>query len=287
MAVGRQTDGDGGRYGSRLDAHPVEAILAVMLAFLLLPVASTLFQRWLGFGGLALAEGVAVLGPALLALMLARRRWWEWPAALGLLAPSIPSIPSGRTLPVALFGALLVGAGGFYFVAAGVDALQQHLLPMSQEVQQELLRLLVPPSGPRPVVIDLLVLALLPALCEEVLFRGVLLRALAPFSPGAALLVSSLAFGAFHFSAFKFVPTTTLGVLLGALLLRAGTSWAPIVAHFVNNALVLLLLRAGWQEPPGSHSAWLPLWLSLSLFVLAWGLYIARPHVAESRPRPE
>lgn len=259
---------------ARLDAHLIEAVIAVLVAFLVLPIVSTLLQRWLGFGGIALAEVVAVLCPALLALVLARLSPRTWPVALGLgiRSSSAPIRVMGR----ALLAAFLVGVGGFYFVAAGIDALQQHLIPMSQEAQRELLRLLAPPSGPRSLAVDLLVLALLPALCEEALFRGVLLRALAPHSRGAALLVSSLAFGAFHFAIYKFVPTTLLGLFLGALMLRAGTLWAPIVAHFVNNALVVVLLRAGLQEPPGAHSSWLPLWLVVSVSVLVLGIWGAR-----------
>src|SRR5437870_3950123 len=81
-------------------------------------------------------------------------------------------------------------------------------------------------------------LAFLPAICEETLFRGVMLRALLPAGRLPALLFTSLAFGAFHFSLYKLLPTATLGLLLGLLAVRSGSIIPSMLAHALNNTLV-------------------------------------------------
>src|SRR6185295_2591256 len=127
---------------------------------------------------------------------------------IGLAAPS----------PRAIAGAVLAAAGGFYLVAGGLEALQERVAPLPPLLREELRQLLLPAGRLRPLAFDLLALAILPAICEELLFRGVMLRALLPVAGTVpALLYTSLAFGAFHFSPYKVLPTATLGFLLGVL----------------------------------------------------------------------
>src|SRR6185295_16223542 len=100
------------------------------------------------------------------------------------------------------------------------------------------------------LALDLTVLALVPAVCEEALFRGLLLRSLAQVWRGGALLITSLAFGAFHYSLYKFAPTALLGAMLGALALRSNALLPCVLAHTLNNVVVVLLVRAGLDDPP-------------------------------------
>jgi membrane protease YdiL (CAAX protease family) len=117
-------------------------------------------------------------------------------------------------------------------------------------------------------------LALVPAACEEALFRGALLRALAPrFGGPAAVALAALAFGCFHFSLYKLVPTTALALVLGALALASGSLWPAVLAHATNNALVVCLGRAGWLDPPGAGQ---PLPLAAAALGLVAGLALVR-----------
>src|SRR5207249_4147412 len=130
-------------------------------------------------------EVALVLAPTLASLRLARV-----PPSSGL-----GLTPVG---PRAIAGALLVAVGGFYLVAGGLEpALERIALPPAG-LRDQLHRLLLPPGGPRPLAADLLALAIVPAVCEEALFRGALLRALAPVSRRAAVVATALAFGFFH-----------------------------------------------------------------------------------------
>jgi membrane protease YdiL (CAAX protease family) len=135
--------------------------------------------------------------------------------------------------------ALLIGASAWYLNMRLVEA-----LPLRSEDTQ-LMNLIDRPS--LPVVI--LAVALAPAICEEVLFRGVLVRALATrFFPLVAVLLGALVFSLYHLRVVQLVPTFTLGLLFGYLALRADSALPGMLAHFVNNAVALVIARG--DAPP-------------------------------------
>ena len=89
--------------------------------------------------------------------------------------------------------------------------------------------------------VNLLVMALLPAVCEEMMFRGWLQRALGQsVDYHTAIWVSAIVFSAIHFQFYGFVPRMVIGAALGYLYYYTGSLWAPIVAHFTNNAAAVV-----------------------------------------------
>jgi sodium transport system permease protein len=107
----------------------------------------------------------------------------------------------------------------------------------------------------RPTLgVVLIAIALAPAVCEEVLFRGVLARGLATrFHPWAAIVASSVLFSVYHLNPVQMLPTFTLGIVLGTIALRAGSAIPTMIAHLLNNAMALIVAR---DEVPGLAS-WL------------------------------
>ena len=93
-------------------------------------------------------------------------------------------------------------------------------------------------------IIALIVMAFLPALCEETLFRGGLQNFLTRSTkmPWLSILVVSLIFSAAHFSFYGFLSRFFLGVVLGLLYQYSGKIWLNIFAHFLNNAFALTAL---------------------------------------------
>ncbi|MEN9206823.1 MAG: type II CAAX endopeptidase family protein [Gloeomargarita sp. GMQP_bins_120] len=95
---------------------------------------------------------------------------------------------------------------------------------------------------------DLLWLALLPALSEELLFRGVILAALTP--PWLALLVSSTCFGILHMGSWRQWPyglwATLIGLALGSTVLWRENLLVSVVAHAVTNGLSAVLWK--WEH---------------------------------------
>lgn len=86
---------------------------------------------------------------------------------------------------------------------------------------------------------NLFLIALLPAVGEELVFRGVvqqqLMRRIA--NPWVAILVSAVVFSAAHFQFEGFLPRVLLGFLLGWLYWRTHNFWVPVACHFFNNGI--------------------------------------------------
>lgn len=92
-------------------------------------------------------------------------------------------------------------------------------------------------ESPGILLYNLLVIALLPSIGEELLFRGLLQQQLEKRFGRAqlAVWVTALIFSAFHFQFAGFFPRLLLGALLGYLLVWTRSLWVPIAAHFVFN----------------------------------------------------
>jgi CAAX protease family protein len=120
--------------------------------------------------------------------------------------------------------------------------------------------------------LTLIAVTVLPAVCEEALFRGwfVPLRA----RPAPALLVSSLIFAAVHAHAPRIVATFALGLYFGAVLLATRSLWAAVGAHAVNNLLAVMLPESHPVDP------WIGL-AALPAFALALWLLRLRAVAAE------
>ncbi len=92
------------------------------------------------------------------------------------------------------------------------------------------------------VVFSLFVMALTPAFCEELLFRGYVQRQLErQFGVSSAIVVVGLLFGLFHFRFSQLIPLAVIGMYLAYLTWRTGSLWPAILVHFINNAFALML----------------------------------------------
>ena len=90
-------------------------------------------------------------------------------------------------------------------------------------------------------------------ICEEILFRGFVLRSLAPLGPHVAVWGSALLFGLFHMDPVRLVPTMVLGVVYGYMAAGTGSVHSSMVAHAVNNGLALTLAFVGGGGETGGR----------------------------------
>lgn len=93
------------------------------------------------------------------------------------------------------------------------------------------------------LLLNVFMIALLPAIAEELLFRGVLSKLVQRWSGSlhVAVMVSAIVFSAVHLQFYGFLPRFLLGVMLGYLYLWSGSLWLSIVAHFTNNFLSVIV----------------------------------------------
>lgn len=93
---------------------------------------------------------------------------------------------------------------------------------------------------PNSLIPNILMIAVTPAICEELLFRGYLQRnAERAFGIVGAIIVVGFVFGAYHLQPTKLLPLSALGALFAWMVWRSGSLWPAIVAHFVNNAMAV------------------------------------------------
>lgn len=107
----------------------------------------------------------------------------------------------------------------------------------------KLFEVLMTPDNIGSLAINLLMIALLPAIGEELIFRGIFQRILTKmFSSGhVAVMITAFFFSALHFQFYGFIPRFILGLVYGYLFLWSGTLWLPVIAHFINNALSVII----------------------------------------------
>lgn len=88
-------------------------------------------------------------------------------------------------------------------------------------------------------LVNILMIAILPAVGEELIFRGILQRRLVEYtrSRWVGILLAAALFSAIHMQFQGFIPRFALGVAFGYLLEVTGSIWVPIAAHFFNNAI--------------------------------------------------
>lgn len=107
----------------------------------------------------------------------------------------------------------------------------------------------------RVMLVNIFMIAVIPALGEELIFRGVFQKIFCNlFKSGhLAIWVTAILFSAFHFQFFGFVPRLILGLIFGYLFFWSGTLWIPVISHFVNNAVpVVGAYLFGWEKLNGT-----------------------------------
>jgi sodium transport system permease protein len=134
--------------------------------------------------------------------------------------------------------------------------------------------------GSNQLVRYVLAYALVPALCEEIAFRGFVLHGLhRTFRPRNAVLLSSFFYALFHMNVFLLMPTFVLGVILGLLTIRSRSLLPAICFHALHNGVLIALIPlssyAEGSVPRNLQEAW-PWTIAtcvMAVALLVWWLY--------------
>lgn len=92
------------------------------------------------------------------------------------------------------------------------------------------------------LMVNLIIIALLAAVGEELLFRGVILQLLIEWfkNKHLAIIASAILFSALHLQFYGFLPRMVLGILFGYIFIWSGSLWLPIVLHFIFNGITVV-----------------------------------------------
>lgn len=112
-----------------------------------------------------------------------------------------------------------------------------------EESMSKVMELLVQDHSYATLCLNILVMALNPAICEEFLFRGTLQSLLTKQwnKPHLAIWTTAVVFSAIHLQFYGFLPRMLLGAYLGYLFYWSRSLWLPVLAHFLHNALSILV----------------------------------------------
>ncbi len=201
------------------------------------------------YRGLAQTQIIIILLPVLLVLRLMKQ------APRPILRLRAPRLKEIALVPfIAVSAAVLV---------ALLAQLINHWFPFPKEYINSLMKLF-----DQDVTLwqSLLVVAVLPGICEEIMFRGWLIRFFEGKQARYAVIVSALLFAIFHLDPFRLLPTFLLGLLLGWLTVRSGSIVNSMLSHAVNNALALLVVTFAtqpWLKPFLQNSESFKWWVGL------------------------
>jgi len=119
----------------------------------------------------------------------------------------------------------------------------QQLVDMLKELFEETYRMLVSAQSPGELFFVVVTVALVPAVCEELLFRGLVQRDLESVAGGGrSAVVTGVIFGLFHLNPLSIIPLITLGVFFGFLVYRSQNITLAMTAHFLNNFLATVAM---------------------------------------------
>lgn len=113
---------------------------------------------------------------------------------------------------------------------------------LKEQQMAEMTKQLLQMNSINVLLVNLLMLAVIPALGEEFIFRGCLQKIFARWTGNkhAAIWITAIIFSAIHIQFYGFIPRMLLGALFGYLLVWSGSLWIPILAHFMNNAVAVV-----------------------------------------------
>jgi uncharacterized protein len=200
-----------------------------------------------------------------------RVSWWYVLLPMCGIVTASPLIDWSGTI-----NKLLIPAGSW---------LESIALPAEQHAER-LMHLFLTQENTLELLFVVLAVALIPAICEEFAFRGVLqpLFIKAFRSPHVAVWITAFLFSAIHLQLYGFIPRLLLGALLGYLAVWSGSIWPSLTAHFANNSLGIASYYIMGGKLEGSS---IPLPYSILLagafVMIIWLLYSRRRDESGSR----
>jgi membrane protease YdiL (CAAX protease family) len=197
-------------------------------------------------GYLYVMQTISALGTffvtALLFSNFATKKWFAYSKANQFVSSQLV----GYVVILSLFLIPVIACLGYFNDQITFPESMQKIETWMREMEEsgKLLMQTLTADATLPILlINIIVMALLPAIFEEFLFRG----ALQPFftkwfaNKHVAIILTAFIFSAIHFQFFGFIPRFLLGIYLGYLWVWGKSLWLPIIAHFMHNAISIIV----------------------------------------------
>lgn len=176
------------------------------------------------YSGLLITEYILILLPSILYIKIKGLSFKET-LKLNRISPKQILYVLGITLftyPIAIFFNLIV-----ITVLSFFGELNQTMVPIA--------------DSPPLFLFSLFVIAITPAICEEVMFRGVIMNAYEKISKRKAIIYSAILFGIFHINIQNLVGPVLLGLIFGITVYKTNSIYAAMIGHGLNNAIAITI----------------------------------------------
>lgn len=204
-------------------------VFAVVLAYLVLQLFSefVLGMEWIEkniYFVLAFIQLFVILLPILL---FVRKHKMDWSSVFRIKPVTIPEMM--LIVPMAVLSGI---------IAAILNSIPVYLLGKDYSVPTGGVPV---PSDIQELIVQIIVVALIPSVCEEVFFRGIIYHAFAGMGEWKAIIVSAFYFSLFHFDIRNLLGPFFLGILIAWYCYRTDSIFAGIIAHFTNNFMLIMI----------------------------------------------
>ncbi|MBR6513364.1 MAG: CPBP family intramembrane metalloprotease [Clostridia bacterium] len=207
----------------------LDAIIVFIIAIIILSIVNAVLFLTLGVSGMAISELLIVIVP--LGVVILRKE--DLSERFNLKVPN--TMGSFFAAAVMMMGVnMWENASTYAYVG---------VFGMSEQSDLTFLNSFF--SGVSPIM-ALIIIALIPAICEELLFRGYLLDSLKGKKSGvAAVIITSILFSLLHFdytslNFYKLIPLLIMALAFGYITLKTDSVLIPMIFHFINNANALI-----------------------------------------------
>ncbi|NNE46999.1 MAG: CPBP family intramembrane metalloprotease [Rhodothermales bacterium] len=152
-----------------------------------------------------------------------------------------------------LVGLAVLGLAGLFPLVQWLGELNA-AIPVP-DIIREFERLMIEPiermlSKPGALGFNIAMIALTPAICEEILFRGYVQRQVERTAGVLwGIAITGIVFGAYHLQITKIIPLSVLGIYLGYITWRSGSIIPAVIVHFANNAAAILIGTYAARSP--------------------------------------
>ncbi|MFO8234275.1 MAG: CPBP family intramembrane glutamic endopeptidase [Bacteroidales bacterium] len=127
----------------------------------------------------------------------------------------------------------------------------ENWLIQREETVQGLTEKFLVANSPSEMLLNLFMIAVLPSIGEEFVFRGIIQRLFHKWTRNThfAVIITAFIFSAMHVQFYGLLPRLFLGLLFGYFLVWSGSIWLPVLGHFVNNATAVIYYYVVQKQP--------------------------------------
>jgi membrane protease YdiL (CAAX protease family) len=254
------------------------SVTAFCLILVLLFYVGSVVQRWDIVWGMVITQWGLLLLPVMLLVKI---------GGLDMKETLMLRMPSPRSL----LAALVVGCSVWLVLGTAATLLQNAILPAPPSFDREMQRAFGQTDLEMTALVTILVFSLSPGICEEVLFRGLILSGFRnTLRKWPAILLTAAMFGVFHISIYRIMPTAIVGIAVTYVVWQTRSIWCGVIVHALNNGIALLVTKykPGWIEGVvgvGEHSPNIPVLAAFTIALVAGFAMLPKDGAEDREPQ--